>query len=116
MRPRPKGKGWKSIGYHFVVEDDGQLIACKPLDRVGMHVKGHNTHSIGICLVGDNTSETECWTPSQTRTLGLLHFVLSAMFPEAVWLGHRDMPDTATLCPGLDIRTYLGLPLWNMLH
>ena len=103
-------KGWEGCGYHLVVEATGELILGRPIDRVGAHVMGHNTHSLGICLVGDNTTETDRWTDAQIRTLGLCYFVMSALYPDAEWMGHRDMPDTATLCPGLDVRELLGIP------
>jgi N-acetylmuramoyl-L-alanine amidase len=103
-------KGWEGAGYHLIVEATGQLILGRPIHRVGAHCRGiGNSFGIGVCLVGDNTTETDRWTDAQIRTLGLLYFVLGAIFPDAEWLGHRDMPDTATLCPGLDVRALLGI-------
>jgi hypothetical protein len=35
--------------------------------------------------------------------------VLTVLYPGAIVLGHFDLPGTATLCPGLDVRKLLGL-------
>jgi hypothetical protein len=59
--------------------------------------------------VGNNTTMMDRWVKSQIRTLGRLCWFFEALFPGADILGHRDMPGTATLCPGLDVRELLGL-------
>ena len=55
-----KGRGWRDIGYHLVIELDGSLKVGRPLHKIGAHTLGENEHSIGICYVGgvdsDNTS------------------------------------------------------------
>lgn len=40
------------IGYHFVIDTDGSIETGRQEGENGAHVKGHNTHSLGICLVG----------------------------------------------------------------
>lgn len=47
-----KQKGFKEIGYHFVIKRDGELETGRPMNKMGAHVKGHNYDSIGICLIG----------------------------------------------------------------
>ena len=56
--------GWEDIGYHFVLEYvKGDIITHtgRPIETVGSHCLGQNTHSIGICVVGDfdKTEPTE---------------------------------------------------------
>jgi N-acetylmuramoyl-L-alanine amidase len=66
-------RGWRDIGYHFVVlngcregakyreEDDGLIEAGRPLNRDGVlepwefgaHALGYNDKSIGVCFVGE---------------------------------------------------------------
>ncbi len=61
-----KGRGFHGIGYHFVIlngfvrsgakynaDVDGAIQTGRPVARVGAHCRGHNSHSIGICLIGD---------------------------------------------------------------
>jgi len=50
--------GWSDIGYHFYITTDGSLHPCRPLNRTGAHVKGHNLDNIGICLEGGLNNDT----------------------------------------------------------
>ncbi len=100
-------RGWAGIGYHFVVEGDGKLVRGREVSRIGAHVRGHNSNSIGICVVGDNAIVARKWRASQITSLVKVVDILKVMFPEAIVLGHRDMPDTNTSCPGLFIKELL---------
>ena len=44
---------WPGIGYHFVVEQDGEIIWCNDLIKKTYHVGNSNASAIGVCLVGD---------------------------------------------------------------
>jgi len=48
----PNGRGWRDIGYHFLIDLDGKVMAGRPLEQTGAHVKGRNTGTIGVCLIG----------------------------------------------------------------
>ena len=55
-----KERGWEGIGYHFVVLDDkhdskpdGTIEMGRPVEKVGAHVMGLNSNSVGICCCGD---------------------------------------------------------------
>jgi N-acetyl-anhydromuramyl-L-alanine amidase AmpD len=102
-------RGWSGIGYHLVIHCDGKLVAGRPLEEVGAHVAGHNEGSIGICVVGDNTTMANRWNQVQTTTLRSTLMVLATLFGDPEVLGHRDIQGTATECPGLDVRALLGL-------
>ena len=89
-----KKKGWKGIGYHFVVRRDGTIEYGRPLEEVGAHVVNHNKHSIGICYEGGydsmgNAADTR--TPEQVRALRQLVEKLHAQFPKALIVGHHDL-------------------------
>ena len=45
-------KGWMGCGYHAVIKRDGTVELGRPLDKNGAHVKGMNSSSKGICLIG----------------------------------------------------------------
>lgn len=54
-------KGWRDIGYHFIIEYvDGKVITREGRDvkDSGAHTIGHNSSSIGICIVGNFDKET----------------------------------------------------------
>jgi hypothetical protein len=57
--------------------------------------------------VGNNTDPEESWTTAQRNGLALFVRWFSRFFPEADVMGHRDLPDAKTLCPGLDVRALL---------
>ena len=90
-------RGWKDIGYHYYITRDGQVHEGRPLWKVGAHCKDHNHHSIGICYEGGLDA---LGTPGDTRTkaqrqsMRALLERLSAQFPSAIIMGHRDLsPD-----------------------
>ena len=97
-------RGWKCIGYHFVVRRDGTVETGRRLDEVGAHVVGHNRHSIGICYEGGYDSAGE---PDDTRTLKQVEALrelverMHAYFPDAIIVGHHDL-DPSKKCPCFD--------------
>lgn len=103
-------KGWRCIGYHYVIRRDGALELGRPLHMAGAHVEGYNDQSIGVCLVGgvSRKGAAECnFTDAQFRRLrALLTQVLVPKFPGAVIQGHRDFPKVAKACPSFDVRTW----------
>lgn len=44
---------WPGIGYHFVIQPDGQIFQTNKLSTISYHTSGQNTRSIGIVLTGD---------------------------------------------------------------
>lgn len=96
-------KGWKDIGYHYVIRRDGTVETGRAQDAVGSHVQGHNTDSIGICLVGGIDDKTwkpvDNFTPAQWRSLRTLVGRLVKAYPKAKVLGHRDFPGVNKACP-----------------
>lgn len=58
-------RGWVTVGYHYYIRRDGNIIPCRDLDKVGAHCSGHNTSSIGICYEGGLDANGK---PKDTRT------------------------------------------------
>ena len=88
-----------NCGYHYVIELDGVVRLGRTIDVVGAHCRGHNSKSIGVCVIGsvegeDNPSE------AQWRSLVQLCADLLRQFPDAGLVGHKELKPT--LCPGLD--------------
>lgn len=99
-----KQRGFRCIGYHYVVYLDGSVHAGRNVDEVGAHCTNHNAHSIGVCYVGGLASDAK--TPEDTRTLAqkaaLLDLIrrLKRIYPHAVVHGHRTYAPKA--CPCFD--------------
>jgi N-acetyl-anhydromuramyl-L-alanine amidase AmpD len=102
-------RGWRDIGYHFVLRRDGTIEKGRPVGEVGAHVAGHNTESLGICLVGGVTAHGEPeanYTDTQLEALDTLLRSLLRDYPEARVLGHRDFEGVTKACPCFDVRAW----------
>lgn len=97
-------RGFKRIGYHFVVDVDGTVEMGRPLTMVGAHcncadVNGvsYNKHSIGICYVGGYDSKgkaADTRTDAQKDSLARLIAGLCRDYNITRVMGHRDtFPD-----------------------
>jgi hypothetical protein len=103
---------WKDIGYHFLIDRDGTVADGRPLEQVGSHVKGHNTGTIGISLIGGFGSSAddpfdENFTPEQGEALTELIESLKSRFPAITKVsGHNEY--AAKACPGFRVAKWLG--------
>lgn len=92
-----KSNGWSDIGYHYVIDLDGNRHPGRDVDIIGAHVKGHNAHSIGVVYVGgldSNGKPKDTRTEMQKVALLMLLMELKRIYPEACISGHRDFsPD-----------------------
>ena len=101
-----KERGWSGIGYHYVITVAGDIEKGRSDERIGAHVKGHNTTSVGICMIGCDKFNTVQWT-----ALGLLVAELNTKYDIVKVCGHRDF-DSHKTCPNFDVADWLenGLP------
>ncbi|NBV54242.1 MAG: hypothetical protein EBR79_00810 [Proteobacteria bacterium] len=91
-------RGWRDVGYHFIIRPDGEVEVGRMLDEVGAHCEGQNLTSVGTCLVGRHD-----FTPAQFAALRRIHGMLVAMFGEIGLFGHRDFNPGKT-CPNFNVR------------
>ena len=96
-----KARGFKMIGYHYVIYRDGSIHTGRPLEMVGAHCTSHNAHSIGICYIGGldrsgNPKDTR--TQVQKDVLWSLVKSLQKRFPDATVHGHREFANKACPC------------------
>lgn len=122
-------KGWRDIGYHFVILNgvvrpnfliscmDGSIEVGRRLDEdlyleemeAGAHTLGYNKNSIGICLIGKET-----FTDRQFESLVLLLESLMARYEldmDAV-LGHCETASgikQGKSCPNFSMSAVKGL-------
>ena len=61
-----KERGFRTIGYHYVVYRDGTVHKGRPVEQIGAHCEGHNKDSIGVCYIGGLMTDGK--TPKDTRT------------------------------------------------
>ena len=100
-----RAKGWKGIGYHYVIDIDGTVERGRDDAAVGAHCSGHNAHSIGVCYVGGLDKQgkpKDTRTPAQRSAMLDLLFLLKQQYPDATIYGHRDFANKD--CPCFDAR------------
>lgn len=95
------GRGFREIGYSYIITADGKIHVGRPLPQMGAHARGKNRTSIGICVCGNNTDPAERWNQNQIDALIRLIEAIRLLWPEIRVCGHRDV--SATLCPGIDV-------------
>lgn len=101
-------RNWRCIGYHFVIRRTGVIEIGRPLSEVGAHVRGWNSKSVGLCMVGgiDRAGQPENnFTEDQWQTLNALLFTLEAIYPGAEIKGHNEV--AAKACPSFHVQNWL---------
>jgi len=97
-------RGFRTIGYHYVIYRDGSVHPGRPIEEVGAHCTGHNSHSIGVCYIGGCTADgkhaKDTRTEAQKAALLSLLKDLHSRFPKAEIHGHREF--AAKACPSFD--------------
>lgn len=89
-------KGWRGIGYNFYVRKDGTMYHGREENAAGGHTLDYNEVSIGICFEGNFEEET--MTDAQKKSGQELLVYLTAKYPTAKVVRHREL--NATACPG----------------
>lgn len=103
-----KQRGWRCIGYHYIVRRDGTIERGRAISQPGAHCYGHNAHSIGVAYVGGLDEEMRpCDTRTEAQRAALLKLVtqLTAMYRCRVH-GHRDYAERD--CPCFDAASEYG--------
>lgn len=105
-----RDRGWSDIGYHYVIDRDGQVGPGRPMSKTGAHTQGKNTGTIGVCLIGGHGSaETDKFEDhfswQQHKALGELLADLRKQFPAITKVsGHNQYASKA--CPGFNVPSW----------
>lgn len=103
-----RARGFLKVGYHYVIRRSGKVEIGREVDEIGAHVLGHNSDSIGICLVGgvdERDRPQQNFTDEQYHSLNELLTTLFASYPTAELKGHRDF-DSGKACPSFDVHAW----------
>lgn len=99
-------RGWRDVGYHFLVRLDGTVEEGRQIEMTGAHTRSHNWDSIGIAYSGgmskDMTEPKDTRTDAQKDALVDLICQLHDCYGGTVY-GHRDFSEKA--CPSFDAKT-----------
>ena len=102
-------RGFRKIGYHFVINRDGSVEKGRDQYEIGAHVEGWNAVSVGVCLVGgvdEKNNPQDNFTNAQCTALERVVKRLLNVFPKAVVQGHRDFPNVRKACPSFDVKAW----------
>lgn len=113
--PKPKGRGWKQVGYTDMVHLDGTVERLVQNNEdayvdgweVTNGAKGYNGTSRHIVYVGGldaNRRPADTRTPQQKAALRAYVDDFRKRFPWADVCGHRDLPGASKACPCFDVR------------
>lgn len=100
-----KQRGWKGIGYHYVIDLDGTIEKGRPESEIGAHTVGHNRYSIGVVYVGGldkNGKPKDTRTEEQKEALLEILRQLLSKYPKATIHGHNEFAKKA--CPCFDVQ------------
>lgn len=98
-------RGFRCIGYHFVIYLDGTVHKGRDESEVGAHCSGHNSFSIGICYIGGldvNGKPKDTRTDKQKAAIKSLVAELKLKYPDATIHGHNEFANKA--CPCFDVK------------
>jgi len=99
-----KERNWSDIGYSHIIDRDGTIALGRPIERAGAHTKGHNSNSVGICLIGGkggtaNDDFADNFTQAQANALRKLIADLRAEYPTITKVsGHNQYSSKACPC------------------
>lgn len=96
-----KERGFRTIGYNYIIDLDGTIEVGRPCDTPGAHCntkgvsgKSYNYHSIGICYIGgisrDGKKSKDTRTEAQKESMLKLIKELLNKYPIKEIIGHRD--------------------------
>lgn len=100
-----KQRGWKCIGYHYVIDLDGTIEKGREEEQIGAHATNHNRHSIGVVYVGgldEKGNPKDTRTKEQKDALWKLIVELLVKYPDAQIIGHNEV--AAKACPCFDVK------------
>lgn len=95
-------RGWRDIGYHYVITKDGEVHKGRPLAHEPAAQKGHNVGSVAICVTG--LAE---FTARQMRALLSLCIDIDKRI-DVTFHGHCEVNPNKT-CPVFDYKAVLRL-------
>jgi len=102
-------RGFSDIGYHALIDANGNVWAGRRISIAGAHTRGHNTETLGLCFIGyyhapTNHALTAEQLDGAAKHLAywcnLFGLATDKIFPHS-WFAR-------TACPGDGVREHMG--------
>ena len=101
-----RDRGWADIGYHYIIDRAGRVWEGRDLRYQGAHVKNHNSHNIGIMVLGNFDKQQ----PSTAQTRQLVSTLRALMRQHRIAASrvrtHQEYNPTA--CPGRALQAQMN--------
>ena len=100
-------RGFRTIGYHYLIHLNGEISRGRPVEEIGSHCKGYNKTSIGVAYVGGVDKD---FKPKDTRTHEQKHALRMIVeqfkdkYPDGTIHGHYEFSKKA--CPSFNVSEY----------
>jgi len=105
-----KQRGYKTIGYHYVVDLDGTIEKGRPEEEIGSHCLGQNKDSIGICYIGGCDANMKAKdTRTEAQKSALIDLVYDIMQQYHLTLNQvycHNQFNPGKECPSYNINTF----------
>jgi hypothetical protein len=106
-----KARGWRTVGYHWLIDRDGAVWPGRAETEIGAGVEGHNRGVIHVCLFGGHGSAStdrflSNFTTAQDARLRRLISAVSTRTTIRRISGHNEW--AAKACPGFNVPVWLN--------
>jgi N-acetylmuramoyl-L-alanine amidase len=105
-----RARNFNGIGYHYVIDKAGRVMAGRNLETIPAAQKGHNAGTIAICVHG--LLEKNFTEEQRVALLDLCKQIKSAYNGSITFHGHREVEKYKT-CPVFNYRKWLNLNQWG---
>lgn len=99
-------RGFEAIGYHFIIDLEGNVAKGRDEACEGAHCLGHNDRSIGVAYVGgldDLGHPSDTRTSAQRLALQTLVNRMKLRYPGVTVHGHNEFANKS--CPCFDVKS-----------
>jgi len=99
--------GWKSVGYHYLINADGTIEQLAQESEITNGVAGFNSVIINVSYKGGvdaNNKPKDTRTPQQKESILKLLKELKKRYPKAIIQGHKDFPNVKKACPSFEAK------------
>lgn len=103
---------WKAPGYHYIIQQDGEVVQLLDEELISNGVLGFNKNCINVCYIGGRKKDGKCGdtrTPAQQNALFDKIVELTEKYPHAQVREHGSFPNQGgRTCPNFNLKEWLA--------
>lgn len=86
-----RANGWRMVGYHYVIREDGVVQRGRPESMPGAHCRGLNARSVGVCVIGAEGEWVDDFAFVTVVLAKVAELQEAYAIPRANVIGHREV-------------------------